>query len=206
MTLVTVKAGITLTMADRILCTELIVATLRTWSYLRPPSTPRGVPETKIFSCHLFIYQHMSSILDVMHWYVFVLFDVFVCIYNALVHYDYCSVVWGNYNKTLVTKLQKLQNRAARILTFSSYEVSVDVLFKILGWTRTRCTDENLTAYYLVYKSLNGLAPEYLRSKFTDHSDTSSYTLRDCRGKLAIPLPRTKLLSNSFSYSDARCS
>ena len=47
-----------------------------------------------------------------------------LCIYNALnvrPHFDYCSVVWGSCNKTLSTKLQKLQNRSARILTFSSY-------------------------------------------------------------------------------------
>ena len=36
----------------------------------------------------------------------------------------------------------------------------------------------------MVYKALNGLAPEYLRSKFTDHSEMSRYSLRDCEGKL----------------------
>ena len=34
----------------------------------------------------------------------------------------------------------------------------------------------------LVYKSLNGLAPDYLKSMFTDRSSTS---LRNCEGKLA---------------------
>ena len=43
-------------------------------------------------------------------------------VFSALIqpHFDYCSVVWGHCNKTLSDKLQKLQNRAARILTFSS--------------------------------------------------------------------------------------
>ena len=38
-------------------------------------------------------------------------------IYNALVqpHFDYCSIVWGNCGKTLSERLQKLQDRAARI-------------------------------------------------------------------------------------------
>jgi len=49
--------------------------------------------------------------------------------------------------------------------------------------------------YCVVYKSLYGLAPEYLRSKFTDCSDISSYSLGACRGKL----------NKSFSYSGARC-
>lgn len=42
-----------------------------------------------------------------------------LCIYNSLVqpHFDYCSLVWSNCGKTLFNKLQKLQNRAARVIT-----------------------------------------------------------------------------------------
>ena len=41
-------------------------------------------------------------------------------IYYSLIqlHFDYCSVVWGNYGNTLGAKLQKLQNRAARGFKF----------------------------------------------------------------------------------------
>ena len=56
-------------------------------------------------------------------------------IFSALVqpHLDYCNVVWGNCGVTLQQKLQKLQNsRAARVLTYSSYEASADNLIKIL--------------------------------------------------------------------------
>jgi len=87
--------------------------------------------------------------------------------------------------KTLATKLQKLQNRAARILTFFSYDANVDDLFKILGWKKLDVQRKIQTAT-VVYKSIYGLAPAYLRSQFTNRSDISSYTLRDCEGKLAI--------------------
>ena len=55
--------------------------------------------------------------------------------YNALVmpHFNYCGAVWGNINKGLADKLQKLQNRAARILTFSNYDVRSSVLLDELG-------------------------------------------------------------------------
>ena len=58
--------------------------------------------------------------------------------YNAIVqlHFDYCDVVWGNCNATLATKLQKLQNRAARILTFSSYDANTDPLLDKLRWRK----------------------------------------------------------------------
>ena len=45
-------------------------------------------------------------------------------IYQALIHphFNYCNTVWGNCGITLRNKLQKLQNRAARVLTFSDYD------------------------------------------------------------------------------------
>ena len=57
--------------------------------------------------------------------------------YNLSIKYfNYCSEVWGHCNKSLSNKLQKLQNRAARILTFSSYDTSADPLFEQLNWRR----------------------------------------------------------------------
>ena len=56
-------------------------------------------------------------------------------VFNALVqpYFNYCSEVWGHCNKSLSNRLQKLQNRAARILTFSSYDTSADPIFEQLN-------------------------------------------------------------------------
>ena len=54
----------------------------------------------------------------------------------------------------------------------------------------------------MMFKSLNGLAPEYLQSMFKAR-DSISYSLRDSEGKLVVPRPRTNYLKNSFSYSGA---
>ena len=63
-----------------------------------------------------------------------------VNIYNALVmpYFNYCGAVWGNINKGLADKLQKLQNRAARILTFSNYDVRSSVLLERLEYVRLK--------------------------------------------------------------------
>ena len=54
----------------------------------------------------------------------------------------------------------------------------------------------------MVYKSLNGLAPNYLSCKFIPRSDiNNSYDLRNFANTLAVPLPRTN--KNSFSYIGA---
>ena len=55
----------------------------------------------------------------------------------------------------------------------------------------------------MVYKSVNSLTPDYLRSMFADRNTVTGYQLRDTEGKLAIFLPRTNFLKNSFSYSGA---
>ena len=88
-------------------------------------------------------------------------------IYHGLVqsHFDYCNVVWGNCAKTLSDKLRRLQNPAVRLLTNSSYVADVNQLFKELGWDNLETRRQKLKAE-MVYKSLNGLAPNYLCLKF----------------------------------------
>ena len=102
-------------------------------------------------------------------------------IYKALIQppFYYCNVVWGSCGIKLADKLQKLQNRAARALTFSSYEADASQLFQNLNW-KYLSTQRDIQIALMVVKSLNGLAPEYLSSKFTARSNTTSYTLEWC--------------------------
>ena len=159
------------------------------------------IDENLSWSLHIDkISRKIASDIGALKWSrSFVPFETLLCIYIALVqpHFDYCSIIWGNCNKTVAIKLQKLQHHAARILTFSSYDANVDDLFKILGWKKLD-VQRKIQRATIVYKSLNGLALEYLRSKFTHRSDISTYTLRDCEDKLAIPLPRTNFLKKQL--------
>ena len=55
-------------------------------------------------------------------------------IYQALVqpHFVYCSSVWDGCSAKLSDKMQKLHNRAARIITKSSYDSSATEIFESL--------------------------------------------------------------------------
>ena len=68
----------------------------------------------------------------------FLPFEILLKVYNSLVQprFDYCNVVWGNCSKSLFSKLQKLQSRVARILTFSNYDCSTSELFQNLNWSK----------------------------------------------------------------------
>jgi hypothetical protein len=66
----------------------------------------------------------------------FVPVETLKLIYNALVqpYFDYCSPHWDNCGSGLREKLQRLQKRAARVITGSTFDIrSVDVL-NMLGW------------------------------------------------------------------------
>ena len=47
-------------------------------------------------------------------------------LYKALVlpNFDYCSLVWDNCSNNLKDRLQKLQNKAGRIITGDNYDMS----------------------------------------------------------------------------------
>ena len=63
-------------------------------------------------------------------------------VYYGLVlsHIDCCSVVFGSCGKTLRDKLQRLQNRAARVITNSNYDVDASIPFNDLGWQTLKCS------------------------------------------------------------------
>ena len=85
---------------------------------------------------------------------------------------------------TLGNKLQKLQNRAARVLTFSAYQdEDAGYLFELLGW-KNLARQHEIEKSTMVYKSLHGLAPEYLCSRFAIQE--TAYNLRDSENKICF--------------------
>ena len=106
-------------------------------------------------------------------------------------YFNYCVAVWGNINKGLAYKLQKLQNRAARILTFSNYDVRSSVLLDELGCERLEYVRRKQLAVTM-YKIHNYLSPSYLRRIFTNTSNVHSHNLRNSELNYYVPRPRTE--------------
>ena len=106
--------------------------------------------------------------------------------------------MWKNF----FDGLQKLQNRAARLLTFSRYDADANRLFRQLNW-KDLGTRFQVQKALMIYKSLNDLVPGYLSSKFVLKRYETRYSLRDSVNKLIVPFPRTNFMKNNFSYSGA---
>ena len=88
-------------------------------------------------------------------------------IYYSLVqpYFDYCDVVWGDRSKTRADKLQKLQNRAARIITRADYSIRSSDVLNSLEWSNL---EERRKRHLLVtmFKIFNNDCPTYLRERF----------------------------------------
>ena len=120
-----------------------------------------------------------------------------------LPHFDYCSTIWGNCGVVLRNKLQKLQNRAARIITRSGYEVRSTEILSSLGWCDLE-TRRNRQKSAVMYKVISGIAPDYLQELFVPVNEAHNYNLRFSDMNVKIPQPHTEYLRRSLSYSGAR--
>ena len=132
----------------------------------------------------------------------FVSMHTAIKIYKGLTepHFDYCSTVWDGLTQQLSEKVQKLQNRAIRVITKSGYDTSSRFLLNSLGWDNLSVRRVKQKAN-LMYKCINNLAPAYLCNLFAPRSP--SYYFRNAKKKLMLPKPRTDYLKRSFSYSGA---
>ena len=72
-----------------------------------------------------------------------------------------------------------------------------------LGWHKLKHQRQVSTAI-MMYKTVHGMTPDYLTSKFVSRDEITSYRLRNTENKLVLPLPRTNYLKKSFSYSGAK--
>ena len=82
-----------------------------------------------------------------------------VQIYNALIqpHFDYCAPVWDGLSSYLCEKLQKFQNRAARVILQANCEINSSLLLETLKWDKLSSRRRKQKAI-MMFKSLNGLA------------------------------------------------
>ena len=100
--------------------------------------------------------------------------------------------------------LQRLQHRAARIVTNSCYDASASPppLLSKLEWPAVDEIIKGETTN-IVYKSINNLAPKYLCNLFTRNPSMDTITLRNSELDLYVPFMNTENGQKSFSYRGA---
>ena len=124
----------------------------------------------------------------------------------SLIHskIDYCNSLMTGMNKSNVQELQKVQNAAARFIFGQRRWQGTTRLRKELHFLPVAERIEFKTCT-LVYKCLNGLAPNYLSSRLLKRK-RKSIRLRADEDKLLLEIPSTryKKTERAFSISGPR--
>ena len=103
--------------------------------------------------------------------------NTLITLYHSLVESRLrcCSNVWGNCNNSLKANLQRIQNRAARIITRTKYgSLDSEALLKQLGWLNVQqLIDFNTAIHSHNTRSANrAIFPTHANTKFGRKSFT----------------------------------
>ena len=127
-------------------------------------------------------------------------------LYTSIVepHFQCCCSVWGCCNSTDILQLQRLQNRAARIVTNSHFDAPSKPLIQSLGW---KTIEEliNRQVNLTVFKCLKRIAPKYLCDIFTKNTVNATRSLRNTNTDLRLPLKSSANGQKSFSFRGVKC-
>ena len=131
-------------------------------------------------ACNISILRKVAPILSL---------DNEIAIYGSIVepYFNYCYLVWDGLSETLSNKLQRLQNRAARVITGLPYTVRSTEIRKQLGWS-SLSEMRSQQKVIMMYKIVNNLAPSYMADMFTSQYGSKVYSdvMKDLRGWYAI--------------------
>ena len=110
--------------------------------------------------------------------------------------------VWGCLGKVLSDKLQRLQNRAFRIITREGYETRAkDILIKA-GFSDLQTRREQQLAT-LMYKIKHEMLPNYLQDIFINTQEVHNHNTRHREFNYTLPMPNTNAMKKSFGYRGA---
>uniref|UniRef100_A0A3P9C069 Reverse transcriptase domain-containing protein n=1 Tax=Maylandia zebra TaxID=106582 RepID=A0A3P9C069_9CICH len=104
-------------------------------------------------------------------------------------HLDYCNSLFTSLDKSSLSRLQTIQNAAARLLTRSTKRVHITPILYSLHWLPIEFRIR-FKILVLTYRALNGQAPDYLSKILIKY--TAARHLRSQTQSLLV-VPRTRL-------------
>ena len=145
------------------------------------------------------VNRDMSPLYPIARYLPRTILDQLYKIY-ILPYFDYCDIVYdGHFTIHDSQRLERLQNRAARLITGTTFRTSTDKLRRDLGWdTLVRRREIHRLHMYFKLKSNSNILPDYIRAAIpqTRQHDTNR-TLRNSASH-SLPLNRTSHYQRSF--------
>lgn len=113
-------------------------------------------------------------------------------------HLDYCSIIWGNTTKCNIMRLQRAQNRYARMILNVDRYTSTTLLLRTLNWQSVQQRIK-FNHCVMMFKLINNRVPNYLK-KLISHRPICYSTRYAANSPLFVPTPRTEYMRSTFSY------
>ena len=165
-----------------------------------------------VFDYHMNMDLHITKLCKSINWQIRNLYrirkyiDQETCanIVRALIlsRLDYCNVLFNNIAQKNVDRLQRLQNKCARLVFLTPRRTSISPLLRKLHWLRVKDRIKFKTLLY-VYKSLNGLCPRYMdECLIVKRPRDGSVTTRSDHG-LNLRVPKTHKCAGDRAFSVA---
>ena len=103
---------------------------------------------------------------------------------------DYANSLLLGVNKGLISKMQRVQNAAARVVTLTDRQSNSDVIIHSLHWLpiEKRIVFKVIT---ILFKAKHNIAPGYLIELLPDFHNNSTYNLRSNELLMLSTLTRT---------------
>ena len=130
--------------------------------------------------------------------------NVLLTLYHTLLlpYYNYCNIIWAAQRTIYLDKLFIKQKKAVRIICRAKWNAHTNPLFFNLKLL-TICNLNKLQTYCFMYKIVNNLLPDSLKSWFRYNSDVHNYNTRGST-KLHITSHNTALRANSIIINGAK--
>ena len=132
---------------------------------------------------------------------------ILMYIYQVIIQprFDYAITIWGFTSKYNLSKVQRLQNRAARIITgdFDYVHVRGIDIVKNLKWMNVIQRRDYFVALS-VFKCIHGMSPSYLSDCITMYNEIAVRDTRASTSSNLVIVPRRLLLfSRIISHIEA---
>ena len=131
----------------------------------------------------------------------FVTKEAATLVHNALILplFDYCDIAWSNLLQQDIDRLQRLQNRSARIITRCSRSSEA---IEQLHWP-TLSSRRSYHKAKLVFLCLHSLVPSYFSLYFTRFSNIHNYSTRQSM-RLSLPNVKQNFGKRTFLFTGAK--
>ena len=181
--------GLTLQQVESTKCLGLTIDQFLTWrNHLQSVRQKVG--------CGIRILKRIRPFVGLEH---------LINVYRSIVepYFTYCCIVWDSIGETLVDSLQKLQNRAARVITGTAYlKHSADIRRELRWLSLSEMRQHHMVL--IMFKVNHGLCPPYLSDRFYVNTSRLSYDPRSSGMNLIVPKARTNYFRNSTASAGAK--